>query len=83
MGNYKIIKSNEYSKENPPDFVTHLNYVSFLNSLSRNLSIQCSLTMQKKIPESRFLEKKINLVRQTIRGLGAEHDVVLDNPALT
>lgn len=75
-----IKKSTEiYALENPPDFITHLNYVSFLNTLSENLELSYIPNVKNHIRKPVVLDKKINLIKLTLEGLEIENKMILDN----
>jgi len=71
---------SEYVSQNPPDFITHLNYVSCLNTLSRDINASCNLSIKNKIDESKLLEKKINLIKLTIKNVNGEYKIIRKNP---
>ncbi len=73
------IKDEEYGREHPPDFMTHLNYASCVNAISRGISLSCNLDLNKKINESKFLNKKINLIKLTTDSIRGEYDTILKN----
>lgn len=77
--NWKKIQS-EYELENPPDFITHLNYVSSLSALSRNLTATCNLSIKNKIQECKLLNKKINLINLTKKNIKGEYEIIRKNP---
>lgn len=72
-----IIDLNE---ENHPDFITHLNYIGFLNSLSKDLSIRCNLNIEKQIANIPIIYKKVNLIKLTLRGIDGEYKIILKDP---
>ncbi len=57
--------TDKYEEENPPDFITHLNYISFLSDKSRNLEIECKLIIERRIDRVPAISKKINLINLT------------------
>lgn len=71
---------SEYGLQNPPDFITHLNYVSCLNDLSKGLVVECKLNIRNKIDESKLLKKKLNLIKLTLKSLDGEYKVIQENP---
>lgn len=77
--NWKKIES-EYELQNPPDFITHLNYVSCLNALSQGISISCSLSIKNKIYESKLLKKKTNLIKLTLKSINGEYKAIRESP---
>lgn len=77
--NWQKIES-EYETQNPPDFITHLNYVSCLNTLSRGISITCNLSIKTKINESKLLKKKINLIKLTLKSINGEYKMIQQSP---
>ncbi|MDP3732349.1 MAG: hypothetical protein Q8R31_04915, partial [Candidatus Omnitrophota bacterium] len=72
--------NEKFAQENPPDFTTHLNYVGFLNEISKDLTISCKRTIEKQIPDNPILGKKINLIKLTLKGIEAEYKIILKNP---
>jgi len=76
---WKKIES-EYETQNPPDFITHLNYVSCLNILSRDITASCNLSIKNKINESKLLLKKINLIKLTVKSINGEYKMIQQNP---
>jgi len=72
--------NKHYVIENPPDFRTHLNYVSFINDLSKDLTIICKRNFEKQIPNSEILAKKVNLIKLTLKGIDGEYKIILKNP---
>lgn len=76
-----IRKINEtYAKENPPDFVTHLNYVTFLNEMSKDIKITNKRTIEKQIFDNPILGKKINLIKLTLKGIEGEYKIIHKSP---
>lgn len=73
-------KKEEYKRQNPPDFVTHSNYVNCLNGLSKNLSLRCNLNIRNRIQESKVLSQKITLLKLTLRSINTEHKTILKYP---
>ena len=71
---------SEYETQNPPDFITHLNYVSCLNTLSRSITASCNLSIKNKINESKLLKKKINLIKLTLKSVDGEYKMIQRNP---
>lgn len=69
----------QYEKQNPPDFVTHLNYITCLNKLSTNLILECRRNIKNKILESKNLKKKTNLINLTYRSLQEEYKMISQN----
>ncbi len=76
---WKKIES-EYETQNPPDFITHLNYVSCLNALSRGITASYNLSIKNKINESKLLKKKINLIKLTLKSVNGEYKMIQQNP---
>lgn len=70
----------EYTKQHPPDFITHLNYVSCLNSLSKGLNLKSNFKSKNKIKESKNIKKKLNLIKLIKKNLEEEHRIILKNP---
>jgi len=64
----------------PPDFLTHLNYVECLNELSRNLILINKLNIRNKLEESKYLEKKMNLIKLTLKSIRGEYMEISKNP---
>jgi hypothetical protein len=79
LGRWIEIEDEEYRQEHPPDFMTHLNYVSCVNAISEKISISCNLSLNKKINESKFLRKKINLIKLTTNSIRGEYNTILKN----
>lgn len=73
------IMDEEYEREHPPDFMTHLNYVSCVNAISKGIKLSCNLSLNKRINESKFLKKKINLIKLTINSVRGEYNTILKN----
>lgn len=70
-----------YKKQNPPDFITHLNYVKCLKTISDGLNLECKLDIRGKIQnENRILKKKINLIKLIKRSLDEEYKMIELNP---
>ena len=67
-------------KDYPKDFRTHLNYVSCLNMLSKGLKVKCNLKIKRKIPRTKILEKKIGLIKLTLKSLEGEYKIIQKNP---
>ena len=72
--------NKQYVIDNPPDFITHLNYVSFINELSKDLTIICKRTIDKQIANIPILDKKVNLIKLTLKGIDGECKIILENP---
>ncbi|MDD5342326.1 MAG: hypothetical protein PHI73_03245 [Patescibacteria group bacterium] len=72
-------ENEEYKKEHPPDFMTHLNYVICFNTISEGLSAECKLDFKKKIYEGKILKKKINLIKLIIKNLQLESENIKTN----
>ena len=64
----------------PPDFSTHLNYVSYMNTLSKNVNLSCNLSIKNRIKESKILKKKINLLKLTLNSIKGEYQTIQKNP---
>ena len=71
---------SEYEIQNPPDFITHLNYVSFMQLVSKNMKLSCNLSIQNQIQESRNLAKKTNLLNLTMKSIKGEYNTIMENP---
>jgi len=67
----------DYKRKNPPDFITHLNYVYCFNELSKNLKLDCRVDIKNKIKESKYLIKKIHLIELLRKNLQEEHKLIL------
>ncbi len=80
LGGWVLIKDEDYARNNPPDFITHLNYVSFLQELSQNLTLDCSININNEIKVPEIVTKKINLIKLTKKGLEYEYKAVKENP---
>jgi len=76
------IKDAEYEREHPPDFMTHFHYVECLSTISSGLSVECKLDIKNKIEkESKFLQKKLNLLNLIRRNLHGEYETIRQNPS--
>lgn len=60
----------------PPDFVTHLNYVTLLNQLSNQLKITYDKNIQHGIPYHKIIKSKTTIIRLTYRNLEWEHKII-------
>lgn len=69
-----------YEEENPPDFVTHHNYVNYINSLADGIGLTSNLKISKRIKEHKGVVSKSRLVHLTLRGIEEEHKIIQDNP---
>ena len=63
----------------PPDFRTHLNYLSCVELLSNSLSIELTQHFQNSINESKYLQKKITLVNLTKNAIDGELATINSN----
>ncbi|OGL46894.1 MAG: hypothetical protein A2W05_10385 [Candidatus Schekmanbacteria bacterium RBG_16_38_10] len=70
----------EYGLQNPPDFRTHLNYVSCMKALSKGIGLLCNSSIKNKINESKTLKKKINLSKLTLNSIKGEYKTIQKNP---
>ena len=70
----------KYELESPPDFITHLNYVTCLNMFSRDINISCNLSIRNIISESKLLKKKINLIELTVKSINGEYQAIQQIP---
>jgi len=78
---FNTIKStSNYEANHPPDFMTHLNYVSCSNSITEGLSVDCNVNLKQKVSESKNLAKKLNLIKLTWDSLNKEFEIILKNP---
>ena len=77
--NWKKVET-EYEIKHPPDFVTHLNYVSCFNKISEGLSINCNINFKKRLKHDNQLAKKLTLIELTRKNLEEEYKVILANP---
>lgn len=75
-----IIKVIDYKSQYPPDFITHLNYVSCLNEISKGLSIDCKINFKKRLKHDNQLAKKLTLIELTRKNLEEEYKVISANP---
>jgi hypothetical protein len=73
-----IINSNE---DDHQDFITHFNYIDFLNNLSKGVSISRNLTIEKRILDIPIINKKVNLVKLTLKGIEVEHKIIIKEEA--
>ena len=64
----------------PPDFLTHLNYVECLNTLSQKLILRDNLNIRNQIEESLYLSKKLNLIKLTLKNIKGEYSTILKRP---
>jgi len=71
---------SEYELRNPPDFITHLNYVTFINTLARDINISYEPSIRSKINISSILNKKINLIKLTLKSIKGEYKTIQSNP---
>lgn len=62
------------------DFRTHLNYVKCLRTLTDGISLSCTRNFRKKIPRSKVLLKKWNLVKLIKKSLDSELLTIKNNP---
>jgi len=69
----------EYRQSNPPDFITHYNYVNHFKTLTNGLEISLNRNAVNKIHESKVLAKKINLLKLTKRGIQHEYKAILED----
>lgn len=74
------IRNEEYKLNYPPDFLTHLNYVSCLNDVSKNISISTNLSLKSKLKENKALNKKITLIKLTLESIDGEMKTIVKNP---
>ncbi len=63
----------------PPDFRTHLNYLSCIESLSNSLILTLGNKYQNRMNESKFLNKKLTLVRLTKEAIDGELNTIKGN----
>lgn len=56
----------------PPDFRTHLNYLSCVESLADSLSITLSQDFRSSLTESKKLQKKLTLIKLTKKAIEGE-----------
>jgi len=81
LGKWIKIKDEEYAREHPANFTTHLNYVRCFNQLSKNLGLNCKINITNKIKETKDLTKKIHLIELIFENLQEEHKLILGNPS--
>src|SRR4030042_2491751 len=62
------------------DFVTHSNYLKFVSQISNSLKLTCAKKIEKKIPQSKKLEPKINLISLTLENLKEEFKAIKKYP---
>lgn len=77
---FKIVKSINYESQYPPDFMTHLNYVSCLNKISDGLSIGYNMNFKKRLKHDNQLDKKLTLIELTRKNLEEEYKIISANP---
>ncbi|MFA5112911.1 MAG: hypothetical protein WC529_01295 [Candidatus Margulisiibacteriota bacterium] len=70
----------EYEKQNPPDFITHLNYVKCLEAISKDISLDTSLSIEKAIECNINVKNKVNLIKLTLDSLEQEKVLIQKNP---
>ena len=75
------ISNKEYEKEHPPDFTTHFNYVVCLNAVSNKLAAESKSNIKNKIKESKFIHKKLNLIKLIKKNLEEEAKIIEQNIA--
>ena len=64
----------------PPDFRTHMNYVSCLNKISKDLSISLLLNIKTKSDyDSKKLKKKLDLIKLIKKSLDEEYKFTIKN----
>lgn len=73
---WKEIKVEPFT---PPNFKTHLSYISSLNQISKNLRITHNLKIRSKIKKSAEIDKKINLIRLIKKSLDEEYKICSSN----
>lgn len=76
---WKKINDN-YALVNPPDFITHFNYVEYLSTLSNKISVDFKPSLKTKIVKSNNLEKKITLIKLTLENIKQEYETILKTP---
>lgn len=70
----------EYVSFNPPDFLTHLNYVSCMCTLTNEISLECTLKLNNRLSISNKLSKKINLIKLTLDSINGEYKIIKETP---
>lgn len=65
-------ESEAYKKVNPPDFITHFNYIDYLASISKNLSINYNPKISNKLIKVKSVERKVKLIKLTLDNIQQE-----------
>ncbi len=68
----------QYKKENPANFSTHVHYVQFLNQISKDLKLEINREFKSKIPnfEETLVSRKILLIKFTLRSIEEEVRII-------
>jgi hypothetical protein len=67
-------------KENPPDFSTHANYIEFLCSFSKNMTLEFHQKITNKIKSpSGLIKQKARLIDSTIKSIQEEGKIIAEN----
>lgn len=70
----------QYRENNPPDFITHLHYIEFLNTISKDMSLERKREFNGKIQTpSKLLKQKARLINFTLKSIGDEYGVISTN----
>jgi len=70
----------EYVSFNPPDFLTHLNYVSCMHLLANSIRLECTINISNNLVISNKLSKKINLMKLTLESIQGEYKMIKKSP---
>lgn len=79
LSQWVLVKNEDYIRNNPPEFITHLNYVHFLAELTTGISV-LPLNDGATITLPKILKNKANLIKLTKRNIDYEYRVVKENP---
>ena len=63
----------------PPKFTTHLNYITCLKDLSKDLSLTIGFNPKTKIVESKYLDKKIRLIKLLKKNIDDEFNLIKED----
>ena len=61
------------------DFLTHLNYVEYLSTLSEGLKLSCERDIKTQMTKCSKISKKIKLIDLTMRSIEMERDIIKDD----
>lgn len=67
--------------DSPPDFLTHLHYVQFIQQTSKGLSLSFNQKLKKRLCRvNKNFDKKITLIRLTLENIKQEYETILKEP---